>query len=53
VRELRIPIVVLVIDLFTTLGQVVLQIPEIRRLPPQFANFDIDAIGHGRALERL
>jgi len=32
VREFRIPIVVLAVDLLTTLGQVTFQVPQIRRL---------------------
>ena len=37
-RELRIPIVVLAIDLYTPLGQVLLQVPHIRRV--------LDLAGH-------
>src|SRR5208282_4378809 len=38
IRQLRIPIVVLAVDLFTALGQVVFQVPQIRRL--------LDLVGH-------
>src|SRR4029077_18650666 len=43
-RESRIPIVVLAVDLFTALGQVMFQVPQIRRL--------LDLAGHWQGRNR-